>query len=564
MKKIIVTIILCLTFNISLADEHREIDYYPKNPEQLEELIKKAKDQNDPKIIFWRDVLSSYYYNEVKDLEKSFYWTKLNAEIGDAVSQNNLGHMYDNAIGTNQNKQQAFQWFSKAAEQNQPNALTSIASYYIDGDVVNQSYTKAFEYYSMAAEQKSDRAIYALGLMHEKGLGTPHNYEKAKKLYLEADQLGHRIARKRYDALEGSAFDAFYLAKIFFNGTEIDMGIPIDLSESVFWYKITEYKGLSDDKMEEKFFFKVLKKIKKNNSLGSEDSVWKTTEVTVASDLFEVWKKFSGFDYDKETLKEKTKYQLNHTGTAFHIDNKTLLTNKHVVYQDAKYNNKCDKIIGYDPYTSKYFKYSHFDTKYLNKEGDVEILRLNNKKIKKKNKSNGNLISRVFEILSFEDKVDKLNINISNKTDLKVGEKVFIIGFPKGDRISKYPKISSGLISSNIGVGNNVDEFITDAISYGGSSGSPIFNSEGNLAGILWGGDRTMIDSSSDKNLSLEDPNITYGIKSKYIKDLLEKNNIKFHTSKKWFKKEQDASEIAEKNLKNLRFIECYKLTEKL
>ena len=45
------------------------------------------------------------------------------------------------------------------------------------------------------------------------------------------------------------------------------------------------------------------------------------------------------------------------------------------------------------------------------------------------------------------------------------------------------------MVNSEIGVYNDTDQFILDAISYPGSSGSPVLNNKGNLIGILWGGD---------------------------------------------------------------------------
>ena len=83
-------------------------------------------------------------------------------------------------------------------------------------------------------------------------------------------------------------------------------------------------------------------------------------------------KENSGFEYDKETLKEVTPYSLINKELEFYINENTLLTNKHVVHQD---NEKCDKITGFSPYDGKYETYEHYDTSYLPKSGDIEILK---------------------------------------------------------------------------------------------------------------------------------------------------------------------------------------------
>tara|TARA_R110000851_G_scaffold330832_1_gene504165 strand:- start:1063 stop:3144 length:2082 start_codon:yes stop_codon:yes gene_type:complete len=497
---------------------------------ELNELISKANKED----IDAQYELYIYYYGLGK-FEESFKWLKKVATLGYSSAQNDLGFMLDNGLGTKENKVLAYKWFLKAAEQDQINAITTLASYYLDGEVVDQSYVKAFEFYNKAAnlsfenlENKSilknqqSRAIYGLGLMHEKGQGTKFDYKKAKSFYLKADEYGHEIARLRYDALEGDGAIAEYLAAMYYVGSNIDIGIPIDLSEAAFWFKISEYKGVISIG---KKFEEVLDKIS-------------ARDLRKANNRFEIWKKNSGFEYDKETLKEVTPYSLNHTGTAFYINENTLLTNKHVVHQD---NEKCDKITGFSPYDGKYETYEHYDTSYLPKSGDIEILK--------------------------SKKATTSYIKISNE-ELEIGEDVFLIGFPQGDKISKYPKISKGMVNSEIGVYNDTDQFILDAISYPGSSGSPVLNNKGNLIGILWGGDsQELLDNEGEIANKIADPNISYAIKNTYINKFLKINNILPKKSSntllgKFFDSiilGEGSKNIAKNNIPSLRFIECYK-----
>ena len=55
---------------------------------------------------------------------------------------------------------------------------------------------------------------------------------------------------------------------------------------------------------------------------------------------------------------------------------------------------------------------------------------------------------------------NKISINTDNP---KLGETIISIGFPQGNNLSKYPKITSCLVSSDYGFQNNPDEFIIDA-----------------------------------------------------------------------------------------------------
>ena len=507
----------------------------PESDQKINELIAKGND-ND----IWAQIELYYYYIDLKNYKESLKWIKKAAKQGNSTAQNNLGYMYDNGFGIKENKKLAFKWFLKAADQNQVNALTSIASYYLDGEVVRQSYVNAFKYYNRAAninyetsdnksffKHNQSRAIYGLGLMHEKGEGTRIDYNKAKSLYLKADENGHEIARIRYDALEGNDVDAYKLAIMYSEGTNIKLGIPIDFSEAAFWFKIVEYKGGGD--VIKKKFEKVLEKISES-------------DINKAGTLFEVWKKNSGFKYDKETLEDVTPYFISHTGTGFYINKNTLLTNKHVAYLDEKQIKKCDKIIGFSPYTGKYETYKHYKTKHLPKKGDIEILKSETKK--------------------------KSYIDIS-LNDVEIGEDVFLIGFPQGNLISKYPKISKGIVNSEIGYKNNADEFIFDASSYAGSSGSPVLNKQGKLVGILWGGhSKELIDNAGEVTNEMADSNISYAIKSNYINSFLKENKILSERTTGWkslFKYyfanfyNLKASDIAKNTIPNIRFLECSK-----
>ena len=459
-------------------------------------------------------------YYEQKEFEKSHYWLELCSNNGDAYCQNDLGHFYDNGIFVSKNKQKAYDLFFKAAEQGSSNAYTTIASYYLDGDVVNQSYSKAFEYYNLGVEAEfgnTERALYGLALMYEKGLGTKADFQKAKQLYLEAHDLGHEVSLNRINALEGDAFYALDIAEKYKTGSDISIGLPIDYEDSAFFYKIAEFKGSGDivgfqellDQIDEGGFFRELKR---------------------AAERFEIWKSNLGFQDPNDTLYEITEYFLNHTGTASYINSNFLITNLHITHSDENMSIKCDKLVGYEPYSNKYEEYEIYDTLYLPNTLDVDL---------------------IFNPKGTE--FNKISINTDNP---KLGETIISIGFPQGNNLSKYPKITSGLVSSDFGFQNNPDEFIIDATSYGGSSGSPIFNSFNQLTGILYGGPIQVLGDSEDSEV-INDPNLAFVIKSNYLKKFLDANNIPYLQDDKSTK--QEVSEVVDKNISRLRQIECYK-----
>ena len=105
----------------------------------------------------------------------------------------------------------------------------------------------------------------------------------------------------------------------------------------------------------------------------------------------------------------------------------------------------------------------------------------------------------------------KDSMDVSEKC-LTVGNHMYTIGFPHGMSLQDM-KSEKGLQvlarGGSITHINSEYQFGFDAASYHGASGSPIFNDEGMLIGILNAG----VESSQGFN---------YGIKAKYIKELID------------------------------------------
>ena len=106
-------------------------------------------------------------------------------------------------------------------------------------------------------------------------------------------------------------------------------------------------------------------------------------------------------------------------------------------------------------------------------------------------------------------------MDISEKAFM-VGEIVRTIGFPKGVQTQDLTSTDGIQVFQHKGEITKKSEqyrFVFDATSSGGASGSPVFNEKGMLVGVL--------------NSGWTDKNITYGIKAKYVKEMLDKYNAK-------------------------------------
>ncbi len=112
-------------------------------------------------------------------------------------------------------------------------------------------------------------------------------------------------------------------------------------------------------------------------------------------------------------------------------------------------------------------------------------------------------------------------VNIKDSMDISekafmVGEIVRTIGFPKGVQTQDLTSTDGIQVFQHKGEITKKSEqyrFVFDATSSGGASGSPVFNEKGMLVGVL--------------NAGYADKNITYGIKAKYVKEMLDKYNAK-------------------------------------
>ena len=69
--------------------------------------------------------------------------------------------------------------------------------------------------------------------------------------------------------------------------------------------------------------------------------------------------------------------------------------------------------------------------------------------------------------------------------DVRLGEKVLVAGFPFGDFFSNSIKVTTGVVSSTRGPGDDSGQFQLDAAVQPGNSGGPIYDSSGNIVGVV-------------------------------------------------------------------------------
>lgn len=106
--------------------------------------------------------------------------------------------------------------------------------------------------------------------------------------------------------------------------------------------------------------------------------------------------------------------------------------------------------------------------------------------------------------------IPSTNIPYSIKTKVsEVGEDVFVLGYPLTTTMGNEIKLTTGIISSRSGFQGDISLYQISAPIQPGNSGGPLFDSKGNIIGIV-----------SAKHIGAE--NVGYAIKTSYLKKLIE------------------------------------------
>ena len=92
-----------------------------------------------------------------------------------------------------------------------------------------------------------------------------------------------------------------------------------------------------------------------------------------------------------------------------------------------------------------------------------------------------------------------------------------MLGWPLGQELGEEIKLTTGSINSRTGFGEYQNCYQIQAPITNGNSGGPVFDSKGNIIGIVVGG--------LNKELNLAE-NVGYAIKTLYLKALIENADL--------------------------------------
>ncbi len=100
----------------------------------------------------------------------------------------------------------ALKYFTIAAEGNYTSAMFNLGVMYYNGTGVEQDFEKAFEWFEKAAKKGRDAAMYNVGVMYARGEGVEKDYNKALEWYGKAYNAGYADAKDGIEELARKGF----------------------------------------------------------------------------------------------------------------------------------------------------------------------------------------------------------------------------------------------------------------------------------------------------------------------------------------------------------------------
>jgi S1-C subfamily serine protease len=128
--------------------------------------------------------------------------------------------------------------------------------------------------------------------------------------------------------------------------------------------------------------------------------------------------------------------------------------------------------------------------------------------------------------------------------DVKLGEIVLVAGYPFGDVFSNTIKVTAGIVSATRGAGDDSGQFQLDAAVQPGNSGGPIYDSSGNVVGVVV---YQLNKLKIAKAIGSMPENVNFGIKASTVRQFLASSGLPSKKSERTEKKStEQLAEIAQ------------------
>tara|TARA_Y100001934_G_scaffold282080_1_gene394305 strand:+ start:1181 stop:2851 length:1671 start_codon:yes stop_codon:yes gene_type:complete len=102
--------------------------------------------------------------------------------------------------------------------------------------------------------------------------------------------------------------------------------------------------------------------------------------------------------------------------------------------------------------------------------------------------------------------------------EIQLGEEILVAGYPFGELFGNTIKLTKGIVSSRRGIENNTGQFQMDAAAQLGNSGGPIYDTSGNIVGVVIA---QLNKLKVAKAIGALPENVNFGIKASTVRSFL-------------------------------------------
>ena len=154
-----------------------------------------------------------------QDFDKAACYYTDAAEQGHAEAQFQLGIMHGNGQGVTRDNAEVLHWFRRAAERGHVKAQYNLGTMYDNGIGADVNYTEALRWYRMAADQGDSGSQFNIGAMYDNGHGIAQDDTEAQRWYRKAAENGNTSAQINLGSMHATG-----------------QGVAVDYNEARVWY----------------------------------------------------------------------------------------------------------------------------------------------------------------------------------------------------------------------------------------------------------------------------------------------------------------------------------------
>jgi uncharacterized protein len=450
------------TAQYNLGVMYSNVHGVPKDYKEALRLFRLSAKQGNASAQYNWGVMYDKGQGVPQDYKEAVRLYRLSAKQGDAKAQYNLGVMYSNGHGVPQDKKEAVRLYRLSAEQGNTDGQYNLGNMYANGLGVPQDYKEAVKWFRLSAEQGNANAQTNLGAMYSKGEGVLQDYKEAVKWW--------RLSADQENALAQGKLGLMY---------QLGLGVPQDYALAHMWLNICGSNGnklclsLRNDELEKKMS---PQQIAKAQAMVRN---WKTNNrISIAESPPTI------VPQPSIPQPPKSKNIAIATGTGFLFGSQDyIVTNYHVVKRT-----------------------SQVTVKFLNGESiNAEVIA--------RDTQNDVAVLKLTKSPSFQSR----EMKFGDSASVRMGDKVFTIGYPHIGTMGINPKYTEGVISAVTGIRDNPTVFQTTVPIQPGNSGGPLFNEKGEVIGLT----TSSLSLLAIESMGAIPQNVNYAVKSSFVKNTI-------------------------------------------